>query len=120
MKVRLETKYLGHSCALTFESDIEEDLSQQQVEERIGNVMRRELQRFAEISAVGVKDKKAAEERAAEQRRRRASGEPEPEKGPAITLAAGTKDPVLGRIVHDGSEAEQQAKREQKLAAGRK
>jgi hypothetical protein len=95
MKNTIQTKYLGHNFSLTFESDVEEDLSEQEVEARITTVMRRELQRFAEISAVAVNDKKAAakeRDRINELKRSKAK------RGPAQILAAGTKGKE-GRIV---------------------
>ena len=68
----------------------------EQVESRIAAIMRREVQRCAEITVVGLKDRVAAMAADADLRERRARGEPVT-KGPTTILAAGTKDPS-GRI----------------------
>lgn len=113
MKVTVEHEYLGHTFKLTLESDVSEDLSAQNVHERIALVMNREMQRIAEITAVAVKDKQAAQEfqRAVSAARRDGKfvvdatvGRGERrlevvnERGPSVVLGAGTKD-VSGRFV---------------------
>lgn len=112
-KVTVEQEYLGHSFKLTFESDVSEDLSGFNVDERIALVMRRELQRVSEIVAVAVNDKRAAEELAQAQRAARQEGkfvvdatvgrgprrfQTVDKRGPSVILGAGTKD-VSGRLV---------------------
>ena len=101
MKVTLSTTYLGHQFSLTLESDLQEDLSASDAEARIAAVLRRELQRCAEISVVAKQDlKRAAEDEQARRANRSKETGPKP---PAQILAAGTKDPK-GRVVLDGSE----------------
>lgn len=113
MKVSMTHSYLGHNFSLTFDSDVTEDLDD--VQERIGRVMRRELARFGEIVAVGVKDKEYAEARAFELRRLKGSNEVlldatvgrGPTRfhagaaGPTQILGAGNKDPKTGRVIVD-------------------
>lgn len=139
MKISIEHSYLGQKYVLTFEADTDVDLGRYEVESRISRVMRRELGRFAEISAVALKDNERDTQRTVMDRRARRDGATlvdatvgrggptfnavaPTEKGPAVTLGAGTKDPALGRIVHDGTEDEQRAKqdaRQRELKAGR-
>lgn len=112
-KVTVEREYLGHNFKLTFESDIKDDLSAFQVEERIHGVMNRELQRFSEISAVAIRDKRNADEleqarRTAPEgqkvvdatvgRTRRLAVVSAEERGPSVVLGAGNKD-VTSRFV---------------------
>lgn len=99
MKISVSLHYLRHNYDLTLESDVNEDLSRFDVEARIAGVLRRELGRAAEITAVGLQDleraKKADEETL---QRKRSGARPEP-KRPTTILAAGTKDVKTGRIV---------------------
>jgi hypothetical protein len=101
MKLIVTREYLGKTFTLTLESDVTEDVSAFDVESRITKVMNREVQRFAEISAVALQDKTRAEQDLAERIRRKHAGEPKPERGPSVVLAAGTKD-EKGRAVVEG------------------
>lgn len=129
MKISIEHSYLGQKYTLTFEVDTDVDLSRYDVEPRVSRVMRRELARFAEISAVALKDNERDTQRAAMDRRARRDGvalvdstvgrggatfATVTERGPAVTLGVGTKDPALGRIVHDGTEDEQRARQDER------
>jgi hypothetical protein len=100
VQLTVTTEYLGHTYKLTLEADVAEDLSDYNVKGRITGVLDRELQRCAEITAVALKDKTAAELAAHEARRAPKTREP---KGPAMILAAGTKAPE-GRIVLEATE----------------
>ena len=97
MEIVLRKEYLGHTFELTLKSSVDEDLSKQEVEPRVMMVLNRELQRCAEIIAVGVKDKAELARVTANIAARRARGE-EPTPGPSMVLAAGTKAPE-GRVV---------------------
>jgi hypothetical protein len=62
------------------------------------SVLRRELQRCAEISVVALQDKRAAADADKQARADKAAGIVKP-KGPNMTLIAGKKGPE-GRVVH--------------------
>ena len=81
---------------LTMTHPVEQDLSKQEVESRITQVMNREARRFSEIITVGLQDAETAVKEADRLRRLRSSGE---KRGPNIILAAGTKDAKTGRII---------------------
>lgn len=99
MTVTLEQEYQGQTFSLTLSAPgITADLSRFEVESRIVGVLRRELQRFAEITMVALVDQADADQRATEARARKARGEPPPVTGPAQVLAAGTKD-ESGRVI---------------------
>jgi hypothetical protein len=100
VEITVKKEYLGHTFELNFRSSVDEDLTKFEVEQRLQMVLSRELQRCAEVSVVGLKDKLAAEGAAALLREQKASGTV-PVKGPAQFLAAGTKDPA-GRVVVEG------------------
>jgi hypothetical protein len=98
MKLTVNLSYLGQDFALTLESTAPAvEINRTDVAARITNVLNRELQRFAEITTVALKDLAAADVAEAEVRARKARGEVLP-KAPAQVLAAGTKSPE-GRVV---------------------
>jgi hypothetical protein len=97
VQLSVKVSYLGRDYELAFSSDVTEDLTRFDVGTRIAGVMQRELQRFAEISAVGLQDLTAAQAAEKDARERKARGEVVV-KGPAIVLAAGTKAPE-GRVI---------------------
>ena len=95
MKITVEKIVLGITGRLTFEANTDEDLSKQDVDPRIQRVLSRECERFSQIVAVGLKDKAAAVVEAA-----RVASIPPENRGPAQTLAAGTKkQDTTGRVV---------------------
>lgn len=102
MQQTLSLTYLGRSYSISFESDVDEDLSKFGVGPRINGVLQRELQRCAEITAVALQDQVVAAQADAETRERKARGEVLV-KGPAMVLAAGTKA-VSGRVVLEAQE----------------
>jgi hypothetical protein len=97
VELTVKVTYLGHEYELTLKSDVAEDLSKFNVQGRISSVLAREAQRCAEITAVALKDKTAAELAELQARERKARGEVLP-AAPAQILAAGTKAPE-GRTV---------------------
>lgn len=72
---------------LTFTADLDDDLSRQQVESRIANLLTTDVRRATQIVAVGVKDKLIAA----------GTPPPDPNRPGPVTLIAGTKD-ERGRI----------------------
>ena len=74
---------------LTLTMNVDEDLSAQDVAPRIMGLLDRECTRIAEIVTVALKDETA----------RLAAPPLPPGERPAVILAAGTKDPVKGRVV---------------------
>lgn len=97
MQVSVTVEYLGRQYELTLKADVPEDLSAFNVKSRITAVLDREAQRCAEITAVALQDKAVAEAAEAEALERKRQGIVL-EKGPAMVLAAGTKDPS-GRVI---------------------
>lgn len=99
MDVTWEQEYQGQRFTLKLSAPgVTADLTRYDVEGRIVGVLRRELQRFAEITTVALRDQAADAQRATEARARKARGEAPPETGPAQVLSAGTKDPS-GRVI---------------------
>ena len=101
---------LGHAFQLTLEADITPgempDLEHDQALDRAQMVLRRELNRCAEILSVALKDAQAA----------RARGPAPPPTGPAQTVQAGTKDPDGLTVNH--KEWAEVLKRREEAASG--
>jgi hypothetical protein len=98
VQLTVTTTYLGRTYTATLTADVPEDLSAFNVKGRITNVLDRELQRCAEITAVALQDQAAAALAEQDARERKARGEAPPPRGPTQILAANTKDPK-GRVV---------------------
>lgn len=100
MKVTFAQEHDGQPYSLEFDAPgVTDDLTRYDVEARIAGVLRRELQRFAEIVTVALQDRDRDQQLASEARMRKARGEtlPAPTGGHQV-LAAGTKAPE-GRVV---------------------
>jgi hypothetical protein len=91
VQLTVKTTYLGREYELAFSATVPEDLSTFDVQSRIAGVLQREVERFAQITAVALQDKAVADAADADERARKARGEAPAPKGPAMVLAAGTK-----------------------------
>jgi hypothetical protein len=97
---------LGQEFVMTLEcADMNQqqndDLSYDNAEGRIFNVLKRELNRSVEVFTVAQKDAELARKQAAEHSKLKAAGKL-PQKGPAQIVGAGTKDQASRLVEQKG------------------